>query len=180
LELNSSSEKRAKFKKYYLASTVFINQQLTNKGKLEPLKSAESKRPIPIPEVLVESLKEHQARQAVEVDVNDMNLVFLNPEGKPWDGSNLLRRVFQPAVARAGLRHRRIHDLRHSFCVFLLSQGTPIKAAQKLMGHSSITITGNTYGNVVEGVTRNASDKLEETIFGSVDSVEAEGYLEHV
>ena len=48
------------------------------------------------------------------------------------------------------------------------------------MGHSSITITGNTYGNVVEGVTRNASDKLEETIFGSVDSAEAKGYLEHV
>ena len=48
------------------------------------------------------------------------------------------------------------------------------------MGHSSITITGNTYGNVVEGVTRNASDKLKETIFGCVDSVGAEGYLEHV
>ena len=95
-----------------------------------------------------------------------MNLVFLSPEGSPWDGSNLPRRVFQPAVARADLRHRRIHDLRHSYCVLLLSRGAPIKAAQKLMGHSSTTITGNTYGNVVEGVTGNASDKLEETIFG--------------
>ncbi len=56
-----------------------------------------------------------------------------------------------------------------------------LAARERHTRHSSITITGNnTYGNVVEGVTRSASDKLEETIFGCVDSVEAEGYLGHV
>lgn len=146
---------------------IHINQQLTRQGTLGPLKSAESYRPIPIPPVLVEALKEHQARQAVELESNDLNLVFLSPEGKPWDGGNMLHRVFQPAIKRAGLSHRRIHDLRHSFCVLLLSQGTPIKAAQKLMGHHSITVTGDTYGDIVEGVAKDASDRLEAAIFGT-------------
>ena len=151
---------------------IYINQQLTKQGTLGPLKSAESKRPIPIPAVLVEALKVHQTRQVVELESNDLDLVFLSPEGKPWDGNNMLHRVFQPAIKRAGISHRRFHDLRHSYCVLLLSEGTPIKAAQKLMGHHSISVTGDIYGDVVEGVIRAAADTLERSIFGTPEPLE--------
>lgn len=154
----------------FRGGVIHVNQQLTNQGTLGPLKSAESKRPIPVPATLVNALKEHQARQAVELESNDLNLVFLSPDGKPWDGGNMLHRVFQPAIKRAGLSHRRFHDLRHSYCVLLLSEGTPIKAAQKLMGHHSISVTGDIYGDVVEGVIRTAADTLERSIFGASET----------
>ena len=38
--------------------------------------------------------------------------VFINEVGKMVDGDNLRRRVFNPALAKAGLRKVRIHDLR--------------------------------------------------------------------
>lgn len=45
------------------------------------------------------------------------------------------------AVRRAGLAHRGIHVLRHSFCSHLAMRGAPVRAIQELAGHQDLTTT---------------------------------------
>ena len=40
------------------------------------------------------------------------------------------------------------HALRHFHASWLIDQGFPPKRVQKLMGHSSITVTFDTYGHL--------------------------------
>jgi Phage integrase family len=44
---------------------------------------------------------------------------------------------------------RRTHDLRHCAATFLKAAGADMKDIQETLGHSSITITGDTYTSVV-------------------------------
>jgi integrase len=42
----------------------------------------------------------------------------------------------------------RIHDLRHTCAALLISQGHSPKSIQAHLGHSSITVTLDTYGHL--------------------------------
>jgi len=59
-------------------------------------------------------------------------------------------RSFALALERAGLPHIRFHDLRHAAATFLLAQGFTLEDVKNLLGHSSIVLTSNTYGHVLE------------------------------
>ena len=61
-----------------------------------------------------------------------------------------MSRAFSAALSRAGLPHSRFHDLRHAAATFLLGQGFTLEDVKNLLGHSSITLTSNTYGDVDE------------------------------
>jgi integrase len=50
--------------------------------------------------------------------------------------------------------------LRHSAAVAWLEHGGHIKAVADLLGHSSISITGDTYGHTSDGAARSAVDQL--------------------
>jgi len=54
------------------------------------------------------------------------------------------------ALTGAGLPHSRFHDLRHAAATFLLAQGLTLEDVKNLLGHSSIVLTSNTYGHVLE------------------------------
>jgi integrase len=45
---------------------------------------------------------------------------------------------------------RRFHDLRHATATFLLAQGMGLEDVKNQLGHSSTTLTSNTYGHVPE------------------------------
>ena len=62
----------------------------------------------------------------------------------------MVTRAFQRALVRAGLPHSRFHDLRHACATFLLAQGFTLEDVKNLLGHSSIVLTSNTYGHVLE------------------------------
>ena len=69
--------------------------------------------------------------------------------GKPHHAATISR-AFDQALARAELPHTRFHDLRHSAATFLLSQGFGLEDVKNLLGHSTIVLTSNTYGHVLE------------------------------
>ena len=72
-----------------------------------------------------------------------------------------MRRSFQPLLERAGLPRMRFYDLRHTAATLLLSEGVHPKVVAERLGHSSITITLDTYSHVLKGMQREAAAKLD-------------------
>ena len=79
----------------------------------------------------------------------DSGHVFTTLHGTPHHAATITR-AFQAALERAGLPHCRFHDLRHAAATFLLAQGMTLEDVKNRFGHSSITLTSNTYGHVLE------------------------------
>jgi hypothetical protein len=85
--------------------------------------------------------------------------VFASAEGHVLEECNV-RTVFARLLEEAGLRHIRIHDLRHSSS--LLQQGESVVYVKQQLGHSSIQITVDTYGHLIRGANRIAVDRLDD------------------
>ncbi len=88
--------------------------------------------------------------------------VFCTEEGQPLDGDNLRHRIFYKALARAGLRRIRLHDLRHTFASLLIQNGESLAYIRDQLGHSSIQVTADTYGHLIPGANRQAVDRLDD------------------
>ena len=67
-------------------------------------------------------------------------------------------RHFGRLVKRAGLPPIRVHDLRHGAATLALASGVEMKVVQDMLGHSSITITSDTYTSVLPQVARSAAE----------------------
>ncbi len=70
--------------------------------------------------------------------LTDEEPLFRNRLGKPYRD---LRTPFQNAMARAGIRDFRFHDLRHTYASDLVMAGVDIFTVSKLLGHSSVQTT---------------------------------------
>lgn len=138
-------------------------------------KTRSSRRTVPIPSEVVNALRTHRARQAEErlragPAWTRSDLIFTTPIGTPVDRSNLLKQHFQPALRKAGLPSSvRLYDLRHSCATLLLAAGVHPKVASERLGHSSVIMTLDTYSHVLPDMQREATAKLGEILFGSVD-----------
>lgn len=89
-------------------------------------------------------------------------LVFVSERGTILDGDHIRRRAFRTVLKKAGLRHIRIHDLRHTFASLLIQNGESLAYVKEQMGHHSIQVTVDTYGHLVPGGNRQAVDKLDD------------------
>ena len=69
-------------------------------------------------------------------------------QGTPLRHSNFTKRIWAPALERAGLQGLRIHDLRHTAASLMIPVGAHPKAIQTQLGHSSITVTMDRYGHL--------------------------------
>ncbi len=58
---------------------------------------------------------------------------------------NLHNRSWKALLKRAGLPDIRFHDLRHTCATLLLTKGVHPKIVQKMLGHSTVSITLDTY-----------------------------------
>ena len=56
-----------------------------------------------------------------------------------------LNRAHDNILERAGIEHIGIHALRHTFATQLFAKKVDIKIISKLLGHSDVSITYNTY-----------------------------------
>lgn len=129
-------------------------------------KTAKGRRTVTLPSLAVEALRQHRAKQAPErlhlgPAWEDNDLVFPNQVGRPMERQNLTRRLFGPALQRAGLPHIRFHDLRHSAATLLLSQGVHPKVVQERLGHSTIAVTMDIYSHVMPSLQREAAQHLD-------------------
>ena len=59
-----------------------------------------------------------------------------------------LTSAFPKLLDKKGLRHIRLHDLRHSCASLLLKNGVPMKQIREWLGHSDISTTSNIYAHL--------------------------------
>jgi integrase len=123
-------------------------------------KTARAWRTVPLTPGVVTLLRKHKAAQAAERlraanQWENSGLVFTTELGTPVDPRNILRTV-EVAARKAGVADIGVHTLRHSAAVAWLESGTHIKAVADLLGHSSIAITGDTYGHTSDDAARTA------------------------
>jgi len=133
-----------------------------NHGRFYPPKSKDSKRKIDMVPQLIPQLKEWK----LACPKTELDLVFPNANGNPFDANNFLNRVFKPALKKAKLPQVRFHDLRHTYASLLISQGENPKYIQNQMGHSSIQVTYDIYGHLIATENSESASKLGNTIFG--------------
>ena len=106
-------------------------------------------RAVTWPASLDEAIANHLATRPNDPDT----LVFVSTAGTPMRHTNFMSQHFRPALARTGLpKGIRFHDLRHTHASLLIAMGAHPKAIQERLGHSSITVTLDTYGHLMPGL----------------------------
>lgn len=129
-------------------------------------------RVIPLGEVAAKALKDHRRCQAARrlalgETYQDRELIFPNELGGFANSHNVVTRHFKPLVKRLGLPPIRLYDLRHSHATLLLAAGEHPKVVQERLGHSSITLTLDTYSHVVPAMQENATQRLDNLLLGT-------------
>lgn len=132
---------------------------------MEP-KSKASRRKINLAPELVHELKKWK----LACPKGELDLIFSTEEGTPENAANLLYRRFFSALRRAGLTRMRFHNLRHTYASPLMAQGEHPKYTRSQMGHSSINVTMDIYGHLMETANQKAANLLGRTVLGSEDS----------
>jgi integrase len=140
--------------------------------KLDNVKTEGSAGVLPLPGPLVAILASHRRRQLKErwaagSSWRDTGLVFTTAVGGPIEPRNV-NRMFRSLCKAAGVPQLRVHDLRHSCATLLFTMGVEPATVQKILRHSSITVTTQTYVEVIEGVQRDALDSMS-SLFPSDD-----------
>lgn len=115
------------------------------------------------------------------------DLVFTAPAGGMIRHSKWYERIWQPACVAAGLgvweqagtRRRyvglRVHDLRHTHAAILISDGRPLSAISRRLGHSSVAITDTLYGHLREEVDEGILAAVDAALAGiDLDALDAE------
>ncbi len=124
-----------------------------------PPKSAKGKRSIGLTTSTVTVLEAHRGEED-----DDEALVFGTRCGTPWAPQNLVRRSFKPLLKRAGLPDIRFHDLRHTCATLLFSRNVHPKVVQEMLGHSTISLTLDTYSHYVPSLGEKATLAMEEMV----------------
>lgn len=151
--------------------TATVKQQMQRvNGKLtlvEP-KTAQSRRTVALPDIVVTALTAHRERQRFERKWagsrwQEHSLVFTTTIGTPLDSANVTHN-FQKALSDAKIRKQRFHDLRHCAATLMLAQGADLRTIMDVLGHSTITLTANTYAHLTDATRRVAADMMDDVM----------------
>jgi len=146
--------------------------RVSQKETFADVKASRSRRPVPMPEVLVRELERIKAEQAVHRRAlgkayAPYDLVFCQPNGQPLHAHNVTQRDFRRVLKNAGLPRIRFHDLRYCCATLLLRYGVHARVTQEILGHANIGTTMNTYSHVLASSATEASSLLAERLLGT-------------
>lgn len=145
-------------------------QRVDGELKLLPVKTARSKRTVPLPPSVTDALRRHQKEQEIKrrdlaEKWPDTGFVFTTPIGTPIDPRNCTR-IVQAGCKTAGVRVVRLHDFRHGCVSVLLGLGVPPRTVMEIVGHTTLDVTMNIYGHVSLGDKQEAMKRLGDLMGG--------------
>ena len=143
---------------------IHVREQIqldeNKRHSLQPLKTAESIRDVPIPSDVVEELRRHRAAQKV-VSIDGDGFVFTNSEGNHFQLGDLSRK-FAEVRDQLGLpKEMHFHDLRGSFITWAAQKGLDLKTVMTIVGHADERTTLRIYQSVTEGMKKQAARAFE-------------------
>ena len=111
---------------------------------LGPLKTASSRRVVPMPSFVVKALAAHLAAYPAQPE----KLVFRGEAGQPiaraW-----LHKAWRAACARAGLPESATwHQLRHTYASVLIDGGESVTVVARRLGHANPSMTLSVYSHL--------------------------------
>lgn len=151
--------------------TVAVTNQITmgRHGYVQkPPKSATSNRTVYYDTDTATILAHYQAtkarqRLAAGPAWPDTGLFFVRPDGRAWNPQTVSQR-FRKLATQAGLPPIRFHDLRHVAATISLQAGVDIKIVQELFGHTTSTLSRDTYTSVVEDLHRQGAEAVAQVM----------------
>lgn len=167
-------------------AVVHVRQRADRYGEIGMPKSGAGQRSIPLPPIVVNTLKEWK----LACPKGDAGLAFPTTEGKVEFHQNALQRGLWPAWIAAGVtvatgkvdedgqpilapKYPGFHALRHWFASWCINRkvdgGLELspKAVQMRMGHSSIQVTFDTYSHMFPATDEGKElQAAEERLFG--------------
>lgn len=106
-------------------------------GRIQTVKSRNSKADLPIPPPLHAILCEYYASWTP----NPQGLLFATAEGEPWPSRQVRERFFYPLLERLDIRKGGLHAFRHGFTTRLFSAGASAPVVKNSVRHGDIRTT---------------------------------------
>lgn len=106
------------------------------------------------------SLRKQRMAESLASGLGNIVETIFHRKGEPIS-QNTVRNVFNRVLARAGIRKKRFHDIRHTYASMMLSNGQSPQYVREQMGHSSISITVDVYGHMIPTGNRDAVNALD-------------------
>ena len=137
---------------------ISINHKLIVVGTevilTDELKTKTSNRTLPLIPAIEEALLRH--REQIEknkafygntYDQRYLEYVCVEENGKIVYPDHMSKQ-FSDLLKKHGLRHIRLHDLRHSCASNMLASGVQMKEIQEWLGHSNFSTTADVYSHL--------------------------------
>ncbi len=152
---------------------IHVRQRADKFNAIGKPKSASGQRTIPMPPILVSTLREWKLR----CPKSELGLVFPTGAGNVEYHVNIVVRGLAPAQVTAGVvtkdgkaKYTGLHALRHFYASWCINRkedgglGLPLKVVQHRLGHSTIQMTADVYGHLFpsgdDGAELAAAEKL--------------------
>ena len=151
---------------------LHISQSLTaihNQLEYSEPKTARGRRNVAVDSETIAVLRSYRKTQLEEqlawgAGYNAAGLVFTREDGRPIHPDRFTSWFKQHALA-AGLPGIRLHDLRHTHASLALQAGVHPKVVSERLGHSTISITLDTYSHVLPSLQEEAAQKVASLLF---------------
>ena len=135
----------------------------------DPVKTDNSEDVVYLTDFVVAELKQIRKQQMkmkfqLGAAWQDNNLICCRAEGSPWNPSTFSKK-FSEALARHGLPHIRLHDLRHTHATLLHEAGADVKdIADRL--RETLQVAASTYTDMTAKRKRKIADTFEKAVYG--------------
>ena len=148
-----------------MSRKIYIHKTLTNSTgdtiKLsDSPKTKAGNRYLPIPDSLYPYIIE-QMRYCESQENNNEKLLFKPPQNQYTDSRNV-NRALSKILDELEIEHMGTHSLRHTYATRAIEAGVTPVVLQKLMGHTDVAITLNTYTSVFDKYKETELEKVNQ------------------
>jgi len=129
-------------------------------------KSAKGRRTVALPPSAADALRHHldhkmDVASHGRTTLRDDDLLFTRPNGSPIL-PDTLSKAWEKLMRRTGVSGVRLHDARHTHASLMLKAGIHPKIVQERLGHSTISVTLDTYSHVAPGLQEAAAKHFDD------------------